>query len=225
MERIICLIIGYCCGLFQTSYYYGKMHGIDIRQHGSGNAGTTNALRTLGKRAGIITLVGDCLKCMLAVWIVRLIYGRTYPDMIRLLGLYASAGTILGHNFPFYLKFKGGKGIAATAGMIISFDWRITLIEIVVFFGTFFITHYVSLGSLLVYVFFIILVVIMGQTGTLMIPRQYIMETYVLVILLALLAFWQHRKNIVKLHNGTENKTYLKKEKTGDDSNIEESDS
>ena len=222
MERIVCLIIGYCCGLFQTSYFYGRMRGVDIRKLGSGNAGTTNALRTLGRKAGIITLAGDCLKCMLAVLIVHLIYGKAHPDTIRLLGLYASAGTILGHNFPFYLNFKGGKGIAATAGMIITFDWRVTLIEIVVFFSTFFITHYASLGSLLVYVVFVILVIVMGHTGALMIPRPYIPETYVLVILLALLAFWQHRKNIVKLHNGTESKTYLKKEKTGESSNTEE---
>ncbi|WP_230397309.1 glycerol-3-phosphate 1-O-acyltransferase PlsY [Novisyntrophococcus fermenticellae] len=216
MERIICLIIGYCCGLFQTSYIYGRMHGIDIRKYGSGNAGTTNALRTLGLKAGLITLLGDCLKCIVAVLIVRVVYGNSHQDIVRLLGLYAATGTILGHNFPFYLNFKGGKGIAATAGLIISFDWRLTLVEIVVFFSIFLITHYVSLGSLLVYIVFVAGMIFMGQTGRLGLPSEYIPEMYILAILLAMLAFWQHRSNILKLIKGTERKTYLKKSKTGE---------
>ena len=114
--------------IFQTSYIYGRTKGIDIREHGSGNAGTTNALRTLGKKAGAITLAGDCIKCILAVLTVRLIFGASHPELLKLLTVYAAAGTILGHNFPFYLGFRGGKGIAATAGLIISFDWRITLV-------------------------------------------------------------------------------------------------
>ena len=73
MVRIICLLIGYVFGLFQTAYFYGKAHGIDIRQHGSGNAGTTNTLRVLGTKAGLIVFAGDCLKCMAAVWLVRLL--------------------------------------------------------------------------------------------------------------------------------------------------------
>ena len=77
MERILCVLIGYICGLFQTSYLYGKVHGIDIRNYGSGNAGTTNALRTLGAKAGAITLLGDCFKCVVAVVIVHLIFGKT----------------------------------------------------------------------------------------------------------------------------------------------------
>ena len=109
VERLICLLIGYVCGLFQTSYIYGRAHGIDIRNYGSGNAGTTNALRTLGAKAGAITFLGDCFKCVIAVLIVRAIFGNSHQDIIRLLGLYAAAGTILGHNFPFYLKFRGGK--------------------------------------------------------------------------------------------------------------------
>ena len=85
MVRIICLLIGYAFGLFQTSYIYGRTKGIDIREHGSGNAGTTNALRTLGKKAGAITLAGDCIKCILAVLTVRLIFGASHPEMLKLL--------------------------------------------------------------------------------------------------------------------------------------------
>lgn len=74
MERIICIIIGYVFGMFQTAFFYGKMHGIDIREHGSGNAGTTNTLRVLGTKAGLIVFAGDVLKCMIAVWITTLIF-------------------------------------------------------------------------------------------------------------------------------------------------------
>ena len=139
MERIICLLIGYACGLFQTAYIYGRMHGIDIRTVGSGNAGTTNALRVLGRKAGAIVFLGDVLKTVIAVLIVRLIFGAAYADSIYLLIFYAAAGVILGHNYPFYLGFKGGKGIAATAGMIIALGrWEFVLVGAVVFFATFF---------------------------------------------------------------------------------------
>ena len=107
MERIICLLIGHVFGLFQTAYFYGKAHGIDIRQHGSGNAGTTNTLRVLGTKAGMIVLAGDCLKCIIAVMIVRMLFGAGHPDTIYLLCLYTSAGVILVHNYPFFMGFKG----------------------------------------------------------------------------------------------------------------------
>ena len=83
------------------------MHGIDIRQHGSGNAGTTNTLRVLGTKAGLIVFAGDVLKCVCAIVTCSLIFGKTHPDMVYLFKMYAAAGAILGHNFPFYLGFKG----------------------------------------------------------------------------------------------------------------------
>lgn len=212
-ERLICLLIGYICGLFQTSYIYGRAHGIDIRNYGSGNAGTTNALRTLGAKAGAITFLGDCFKCVIAVLIVRVIFGNSHHDVIRLLGLYAAAGTILGHNFPFYLKFRGGKGIAATAGLLVSFDWRVTLAALIVFLIVFFTTHYVSLGSLLVYAVFLAGLVILGQTGQFDMPRGTLYEMYVVAALLAILAVYKHRANIQRLIHGDENKTYLRKKK------------
>ena len=149
MERLVCLLIGYLFGLIQTSYIYGKACGIDIRTKGSGNAGTTNALRTLGRKAGLVTVLVDSLKCVAAVIVVRMIFGNSHHEIIRLLCIYTSAGVILGHDFPIYLGFRGGKGIAATAGMIIAFlDWRLIVAGILCFFGCFLATHYVSLGSL-----------------------------------------------------------------------------
>ena len=82
LVRVISIVIGYAFGLFQTAFFYGKMHGIDIREHGSGNSGTTNALRVLGTKAGLIVFLGDCIKCILAIVIVRLIFGGSHAEMI-----------------------------------------------------------------------------------------------------------------------------------------------
>lgn len=213
LERVICLLIGYACGLFQTGYLYGRMKGIDIRQYGSGNAGTTNALRTLGTKAGVITFVGDCLKCLVAVWVARLLFVGTYPNEMRLLGLYAAAGTILGHNFPFYLGFRGGKGIACTAGLLASFDLRIGILALCVFILVFVTTHYVSLGSILVYVVFVLGVFILGMTGNMHMDASLLYEMYVVTLLLAVMAVCKHKQNIIRLVHGTENKTYLKKKR------------
>ena len=105
IKVIICLVLGYIFGCFQTGYFYGKLFkGIDVRNYGSGNAGTTNMMRTLGTKAGLITFFGDCVKCMLAVGLVCLLFGKSHSEMLPLLKMYAAAGTILGHNFPFYLS-------------------------------------------------------------------------------------------------------------------------
>ncbi len=213
MERLICLAVGYVFGLFQTSYIYGRLHGIDIRKHGSGNAGTTNMLRTLGTKAGAITLLGDALKCVAAVWVIRLIFHATHADMIPLLSFYTAAGVIFGHNFPFYLNFRGGKGIAATAGLILSLNWYLTLFGFLTFALTLLLTHYVSLGSLLVYVGFMIELVIMGQRGEFGMVQNYLNEMYAVGAVLTVLAFWMHRSNIQRLWHHEERKTYLFKKK------------
>lgn len=214
MIRIVCVVIGYIFGLFQTSYIYGKLHGIDIKEHGSGNAGTTNTLRVLGKKAGAIVLLGDILKTGLAIILVRVLFKDKYEDILPLLALYAAAGAILGHDFPFYLKFKGGKGIACTAGLILFFHPYLILPQVVTFFGTFFATHYVSLGSLLVNVVLVIEMVVCGQMGVFGELTQAVLnEMYIITVLLAVLAFWGHRTNIDRLIHKTERKTYLSKKK------------
>ena len=211
MERILCVLIGYICGLFQTSYLYGKVHGIDIRNYGSGNAGTTNALRTLGAKAGAITLLGDCFKCVIAVVIVHLIFGKSHPEMIRLLGLYAAAGTILGHNFPFYLKFKGGKGVACTGGMVLAVFPIVAPVSMGLFLVISAVTKYVSLGSIIGLISVFVQVVVYGQLGIITVPMGIRAEFYIVTACFTILGVWQHRANIRRLANGTENKIGAKK--------------
>ena len=212
MDRLICLLIGYAFGLLQTAYFIGKKHGIDIRQYGSGNSGTTNALRVLGTKVGLMVFAGDCLKCILAVCLVRILFSTSCADHIYLLCLYAGAGAILGHNYPFYMNFKGGKGIAATAGLVLSFHPYFVIVGVLLFFGIFFTTHYVSLGSLTVYTAMLIELVICGQLGVFPgMSQARLIEMYVLFGALTILAFWKHRENIKRLIHGNERKTYLTK--------------
>ncbi len=207
MERLICLVVGYAFGLIQTSYIIGKHKGFDIRQKGSGNAGTTNAIRTMGWKIGMFTLVTDVAKCIVAVLIMKSVFKDS--DILLLLGMYAAAGVILGHNFPLYLKFKGGKGIAATCGMIISFgDWRLILAAIFGFFIPFLLTRFVSLGSLFISSTFFAGMIICGQMGIYDMAQSALMEMYVLTGALTLLTFWQHRANIKRLASGNENRLF-----------------
>ena len=215
MFRILCLIIGYVFGLFQTAFVYGKMNGIDIREHGSGNAGATNTLRVLGTKAGLIVFAGDCIKCMLAIFICGLIFKGSNPEAKYLIKLYAGLGTILGHNFPFYLKFKGGKGVACTAGLVFSFNIYFVLVGLFLFFSIFFTTHYVSLGSLCVYPYILIMEIILGQNGFfkgydgMAVGQPILLEMYFVTFILLLMTTFMHRANIKRLVTHSEKKTYL----------------
>lgn len=211
MERVICLVMGYVFGLFQTGYIYGKVNGIDIRQHGSGNSGSTNALRVLGVKAGAIVFFGDFLKTVIPCFLVRVLFAKQ-PEYIYALILYTGFGVILGHNFPFYLKFKGGKGIAATAGIMFSLDIRLTLICLAAFVLIVAVTRYVSLGSLIVSAIFLIWNVMMGQMGAYGLSPASRPEFYAVSFVIAAMAFWRHRANIVRLAQGKENKIGTKKQ-------------
>ncbi len=214
MARLISVVIGYVFGLLQTGYLYGKLHNIDIRKQGSGNAGTTNALRTMGWKAGVVTLLGDAFKCVFAVAAVHLIYGKTHADMLPLLSMYAGMGAVLGHNYPFYMKFKGGKGIAATAGLILSTTnaWMV-VICLAVFLGIVAGTRYVSAGSLVVVIVYLAEVVYLGETGAYGIAQNYLFEMYGIAVFLMISAFFKHSANIKRLLSGTENKLSVGKSK------------
>ena len=214
MERVISLAIGYLFGIFQTAYIYGRLNGIDIREHGSGNAGSTNALRVLGKKAGVIVLLGDVAKTVLAVAAVKFLFRRQDADWLPLLGMYAAAGAILGHNFPVQLKFKGGKGIACTAGLVLTLGPIVTALEASTFLLTVFLTRYVSLGSILVVIELVISLVVLGERGYYGMDPAHRMEFYIVCAALSAMTIYRHRANIVRLLHGTESKIFQKKTET-----------
>ncbi|MDE6959665.1 MAG: glycerol-3-phosphate 1-O-acyltransferase PlsY [Lachnospiraceae bacterium] len=211
MERVICLGIGYLFGIFQTAYIYGKLNGIDIREYGSGNAGTTNALRVLGKKAGLTVFLGDVAKTVLAVLAVRFLFGRRYGEILPLLGLYAGTGVILGHNFPIQLGFKGGKGIACTAGLAVTLGPIVTIVEAGTFLLSVILSRYVSVGSILVVIEMVVLLVVLGENGYYGMSQGQRMEFYLISVVLACMAIYRHRGNIRRLISGTESKVFRKK--------------
>lgn len=221
--RVMAIVVGYFFGLFNTGYIYGKMKGIDIREHGSGNAGTTNAMRVLGKKAGIMTYAGDMLKAMISGCLMRFVVCGvildTSEDFAFLIMMYTCVGVILGHNFPFYMGFKGGKGIAASSGVIgATLDVRMWIISIIVFALVVYITKYVSVGSMVLLVSFFIQIVVFTQADILWgmdSMSEYLVECYLLVLFLAILSVVRHKANIIRLMNGTENKVGQKKTQEG----------
>ena len=205
MLRILLLIIGYFIGNIETGYIFGKIHKMDIRNYGSGNAGATNTLRVLGAKAGLVVFLGDFCKSLIPCLVVRFIF-RDNVSLSYIYMLYIGLGVVLGHNFPFYLGFKGGKGVASTAGIIMALDIRIAVVCLIVFIITVAITRYVSLGSIFVMIiligmshFFVKFSYGFGEGAS---P----MEFRLLTAAVGLLSIFMHRANIKRLLGGTENK-------------------
>ena len=210
MFLLLCVLIGYAIGCIQTSYIMGKLlKGIDIREHGSGNAGMTNTFRVLGTKAGITVFVVDFLKAALAYYICALLFGGSGTFLPVgaaagvMPGLCAGAGVTLGHNFTFYLKFKGGKGFASILGMTLMLDWRVAVISygivavIVVF------TRYISLSALVMTLLAPFLLWAFGHDLT----------VCLIFVFLTAMTWVLHRENIARLLKGTENKFSLRRRK------------
>lgn len=212
LNRILVLVIGYFCGIFLSGYAYSKSKHKDITQMGSGNAGTTNTFRMFGWKAGLITLIGDVSKPIVAILATWLLFHKSEPEGVRLLELYAGLGTIIGHNHPFYMKnFKGGKGVACTGGMMIAFCPIEVPIGISLFIITTALTKYVSVGSIVGLISFFIQTVVFGEMGLLDVTKHYRIEIYILAAVIMLMGIVRHRENIGRLLSGTENKFSLKK--------------
>lgn len=212
MLRILLLIMGYFIGNIETGYIFGKIHKMDIRNYGSGNAGATNTLRVLGPKAGLVVFLGDFCKSLIPCLVVRFIF-RDNVSLSYIYMLYIGLGVVLGHNFPFYLGFKGGKGVASTAGIIMALDIRIAVVCLIVFIITIAITRYVSLGSIFV------MIILIGMSHFL-VKFSYgfgegasPMEFRLLTAAVGLLSIFMHRANIKRLLGGTENKIGKKVEK------------
>lgn len=199
LEIVLCIVVGYLFGSIPFGYLIGKFKHIDIRDYGSGNSGTTNAFRTVGKAGGIITFLGDFLKALIPILIMKYVIFKDCP-YLRLLILIYGFACVLGHNFPVWLKFKGGKGIAVTGGVFIGFDYWIIPLGVLVFGGIVLTTKYVSVGSLAISILFPIWIAIRGY------GEPYYGYMVGVGCLFMISAFIMHRKNIERLKNGTENK-------------------
>lgn len=221
MFRIYLLLIGYLFGLIQTGYILGKMQKMDIREHGSGNAGTTNALRVMGMKAGLIVFLGDFLKALLPCLFIRYFFGRGEGAETFVYLLYMGLGVILGHNFPIYLKFKGGKGVASTAGVLTALDLRIMLVCLLIFVLIVFATRFVSLASIFVMLAFMGLCYIFSAGGGYGLRGESLTEFRILSVLIGSLSIFRHRANIARLLKGKENKLNFSKNKTQGDKHYE----
>lgn len=193
----ICVILSYLLGSVPTGYLMAKAKGVDIRSVGSGNIGATNVFRILGKGPGIITLVIDCAKGVAAVVCVPPLVLRLFSvEPIDWLPPICAVAAILGHNYTCWLNFKGGKGIATSAGAFLGLAPLALLICTAVWLATFGIGRYVSLASILAAVALPISIFFTNGNGLL----------FHISALLAALAIWKHRSNIQRLLNGTENR-------------------
>lgn len=214
LTGMILLIIGYAFGCFSTGYLVGKWNGMDIRSTGSGNIGTTNALRSLGAKAGAVTFLGDLLKAFVPTLLVKYLYcahmGYDKP-LTYMLTLFTGLGVVLGHNFPVTLKFKGGKGIAVSAAVIVvsTMDPLFIAIGLTIFVVVVAVTRYVSLGSLIV-VWYIPIFSVMNYRDS-----SYFPIILVISLIFTILAYIKHSANIKRLLNGTENKLGAKKDTDG----------
>lgn len=211
---IIIAVIAYLIGSINFSIILSKrMAGFDIREKGSGNAGTTNMLRAVGKKAAVITLICDILKGVVSILIAVLIGKITKSldnNLNALLVQLAGIFVILGHTFPIFFKFKGGKGIATALGVLLITNWQIGLICLVFALVLIALTKMVSVGSISAAILFPILVVFIDQ--------NYIVQTsnsnwsyLVFSIIVALLVIFNHRANVQRILNGTENRLSFKK--------------
>ena len=203
--RIVALLIGYCFGMVLMGYLIGKSKHIDLTKVGSGNVGSTNTMRNLGVPAGLITLIWDCFKCVVACFFVWLTYHRFFYD-VSIYMVYAGLGTVLGHDFPCYMHFKGGKGVASTLGFIIALFPMGLPIPACIFIAIVAITRYVSLGSIIGCLSFALEMLVGAYFGLVPFEGSELVEVLVICCFVAGLAIVLHHANIKRLLNGNENK-------------------
>lgn len=222
-QLIVIAMVGYLIGSVNLSIILSKLMGKgDIREQGSGNAGTTNTLRVLGKGPAALVLIFDICKAVIAILLAKGIFAISGVEMFTTPGdtatlnvtyelgiLLAALGAILGHNYPIYYGFKGGKGIATSLGALLMIEWQIGLVCLVFALVLMISSRMVSLGSICAAILYPVLVWIMGSAfGTSFKAR---MIYTIFAVLVAALAIYRHRANITRLLNGTENKLWKTK--------------
>jgi glycerol-3-phosphate acyltransferase PlsY len=206
MEYILAGLIAYLIGSVSFSVIFTKKFaGVDVRTKGSGNAGSTNVLRVAGKKAAGLTLLCDVLKGVVAV-LIAVVIGKIFKsgdNVTAVLCQVAGLLVVIGHTFPVFFNFKGGKGVATSLGVLITINWRIGLICLVFALLIMALTKIVSLGSILAAVLFPILCIFVPWSFV--IPGTHF--SYVIFgLILALIVIFNHRSNIARLQKGTENK-------------------
>lgn len=212
MEYIIIAIIAYLIGSINFSILISKKKaGYDIRQKGSGNAGTTNMLRNLGKKYAAITLICDVLKGVVAI-VIAIIVGNILGDTNKaLLVQIAGVAVVIGHTFPIFFGFKGGKGVATSLGILLITNWQLGLICLVFALVLMALTRVVSMGSIAAAILYPILTLFVGG-------GHYIVESsglgngyFIYSVILAVIVIFNHRENIKRILSGTENKISFNK--------------
>ncbi|MEI3390230.1 MAG: glycerol-3-phosphate 1-O-acyltransferase PlsY [Clostridia bacterium] len=206
---IIIAIIAYLIGSINFSVIISKrMAGFDVREKGSGNAGTTNMLRSIGVKAAVITLLCDILKgvvvILIAILIGNIVDGLDDALLVQLAGIFV----IIGHTFPIFFGFKGGKGIATSLGVLLMINWQIGLICLVFALILMAITRMVSVGSIAAAILFPVLVVFIGQNYIVPVNNW---SYLIFSIIIAILVLFNHRENLKRIFTGKENKISFKK--------------
>ena len=209
---IIMAIIAYLIGSINFSVIISKkVAGFDVREKGSGNAGTTNMLRAVGKKAAAVTLICDVLKGVVAIGIA-IILGNIVKDINReLLIQVAGIAVVLGHTFPVFFGFKGGKGVATSLGILLLSNWQIGLICLVFGIVLIVLTRMVSLGSCAAAVLFPVLTLFINEHYTILTDGKSGSTYFIYSVILAIIVLYNHRSNIKRILSGTENKISLKK--------------
>ena len=208
---ILIAIIAYLIGSVNFSVILSKKFaGFDVREKGSGNAGTTNMLRSVGKKAAAITLICDILKGVVAIGIAILL--GYIPDMNKeLLLQIAGVAVILGHTFPVFFGFKGGKGVATSLGVLLLSNWQIGLICLVFALVLMVLTRMVSVGSCAAAILFPVLTLFINEHYTVLTEGKSGNVYFIYSVILAIIVLFNHRENIKRLLNGTENKISFNK--------------
>ena len=204
---VIVAILAYAIGSINFSVLISKkIAGFDVREKGSGNAGTTNVLRTVGKLPALLTLICDILKGVVAIGIALLFAWITGNKDVALLVQIAGILVIIGHTFPIFFGFKGGKGIATSLGVLLMTNWQIGIICLVFALVLMALTRMVSVGSVAAAVLFPVLTLFIGDSHFIVQGNYFFYS-----LMIACIVIFNHRSNIKRILDGTENKLNFKK--------------
>jgi len=209
---ILMAVIAYCIGSVNFSVILSKkMAGFDVREKGSGNAGTTNMLRSVGKKAAAVTLICDILKGVVSI-LIAMVLGNLITDTNKeLLVQIAGIASIIGHTFPVFFQFKGGKGVATALGVLLISNWQIGLICLVFALVLIILTRMVSLGSCVAAILFPVLTLFINENYTVLTEGKSGTTYFIYSVILAIIVLFNHRKNIKRILNGNENRISFKK--------------